>query len=384
MLGMSECWTCLEQAAQPVLRVQVLLVQVLHLKHLSACNIQSLRPQRICVIAVIAIMLRACYMLPDLRGPPEGSAWSARHAVTAARVRPQSPRQANVSGRVQASRAAMLKGLALSAACGISYGLYSPAFNIATNDHFNMAGPGASPLLHSLQMCASSPRREPNRKTEHGLNSMASTASTAWPRQPSALQWSEDHATLTARHLSCPGLLRVSRAVQSTWESQQEGAWESICRCPAVQLQDGCQQGTGIPCPSRSLSGTAALSLRGCTACAEAPEPVKAEAAACACRRPANERLDGHFVPLSGPVVCQLHHQHLLPVPPSPGTCLHNHKVSARLPASACMLTPVHLQTHLPTPSISMAEATGSYLKNGQKMTSGTRWIGGNRAELLS
>ena len=44
--------------------------------------------------------------------------------------------------RVQASKAAMLRGLGFSAACGVSYGLYSPAYNIATNDPWNMAGPG--------------------------------------------------------------------------------------------------------------------------------------------------------------------------------------------------------------------------------------------------
>ena len=67
----------------------------------------------------------------------------------------------------------MRKGLGLSAACGVSYGLYSPAFNIATNDHFHMAGPGASPCLRSLHlracigMCACNPRREPYRKPTH-------------------------------------------------------------------------------------------------------------------------------------------------------------------------------------------------------------------------
>ena len=45
---------------------------------------------------------------------------------------------------MQASNAAMLRGLALSAACGVSYGLYSPAYNIATNDPWNMAGSGTA------------------------------------------------------------------------------------------------------------------------------------------------------------------------------------------------------------------------------------------------
>ena len=45
---------------------------------------------------------------------------------------------------MQASKAAMVRGLALSAACGVSYGLYSPAYNIATNDPWHMAGPGTS------------------------------------------------------------------------------------------------------------------------------------------------------------------------------------------------------------------------------------------------
>ena len=51
---------------------------------------------------------------------------------------------------MQASDAAMLRGLALSAACGVSYGLYSPAYNIATNDPWNMAGPGTKQSAYTL------------------------------------------------------------------------------------------------------------------------------------------------------------------------------------------------------------------------------------------
>ena len=62
--------------------------------------------------------------------------------------------------RVQVSKAAVLRGLALTAACRISYGLYSPAYNIVTNDPWNMAGPGTphpTAITHPHECCCAPP-----------------------------------------------------------------------------------------------------------------------------------------------------------------------------------------------------------------------------------